>query len=267
MIVTGKGSAGSWQIRGVQLGTAMGFDVRPQLQDARGKDIYLVKKSNGCSLVGHKKLIWDVVDFWPQPEGNLWTPNRLIDNIHKEAKTLKATHLIAATRRMADDLGTPYWLYHHGREYAYPHVAPEHVKVIGYEGSVKFLGRWESIIQEECKARGWRFVINPASITECQIVLALRDQPYKGYPTDCWKSNIKLQNAQNAGVPFIGNTEMGYTETHSGAEIFADTPKELSDAFDLLTPQSQRLWRSAKMLSKKYTVRDAAADLKRMKIC
>jgi len=262
ILVTGKGSSGSWQIRGVQLGNAIGADVIPTAQNVRGRDVLVVKKDNGCVLTGAKSIIWDVVDCWPQPEGNLQSREQHISNIHKIAKRMRAEYLIAATKQMAKDLDTPYYLYHHGRHYQKPHVAPEHVHRVGYEGSEMFLGKWKYLMEQECLIRGWDFVINPTDLTTCDILVAFRDYPYKGYATDNWKSNVKLQNAQNAGVPIICNPEAGYLETATGAELFITDKKGLTSALDQLSGQSERLWRSAQMQNNRYYLADAAKDLR-----
>ena len=267
MIVTGKGGSGSWKIRGEQLGAALGATVVAKAEDVRGEDVLVIKKDNGCNIKGAKTIIWDVVDCWPQPDASAWSQQKLIDHIKDIAARMKVDKVIAATKQMALDLDTPYYLYHHGRTYAHLNPIREHVRTVGYEGSYKFLGRWGQVVEEECRLRGWKFVVNPVVITDCDILVALRDVPYRGYASDNWKSNIKLANAQNSGTPIICNSEKGYTETYSGAELWADMPDELRRAFNILDHQGERLWRAAKLREKTYTVEMAAADFKRIHAC
>jgi len=271
MIVTGKGSGGSWQIRGEQLGSAMGAKVIPKasVEECNEADlIYMVK--NPCDGIisrrGKAKLIWDIVDHWPQPEGNAWGRDQLVSHVMKTAEIIKADYLIASTEQMANDLGTPYWLRHHGRIYVNQNPVRERVRAVGYEGCPKYLGRWFSIIGRECEKRKWTFVVNPRCLTECDIVVALRDYPHKGYGTDAWKSNVKLQNAQNSGTPIICNREAGYLETKSGGEVFVDTVDEMEKALDYLTMQSARLNAAALMRRQTYCAIDAARDFSKWQL-
>lgn len=52
MIFTGRGSSGSWQIRGVQLGVAVGATVIPKATNVKGQQVVVVKKNDGCDLTG-----------------------------------------------------------------------------------------------------------------------------------------------------------------------------------------------------------------------
>lgn len=265
MLVTGKGTGGSWQIRGEQLGSTMGGIVMPRasIEQCNNADlIYMVK--NPCdgviSRTGNAKLIWDIVDHWPQPEGNGWKREQLVAHVMKTAERIRADYLIAATEQMAKDLGTPYWLRHHGRIYHNQNPIREKVAVVAYEGSAKYLGKWCNLLTKECIKRGWVFVINPRCLTECDIVVAMRDFPHKGYGPDAWKSNVKLQNAQNSGTPIICNREAGYLETQSGGEFWADTPQELEKALDYLAMQSARLAAASTLRKQTYYAIDAARD-------
>jgi hypothetical protein len=266
MLVTGKGSGGSWQIRGEQLGSAMGARVianAPPEEIEKADSIYLVKRPTQA-IIERKTgvpLVWDIVDAWPQPEGNSWKRWQVIAHIMQTASRIKPDYLLAATQKMAEDLGPDaYALRHHGRTYYSQNVIREKVSVVAYEGSAKYLGRWVEKITAECVRRGWVFVVNPKDLTEVDIILALRDFPYKGYATDCWKSNVKLQNAQNSGTPIICAREAGYQETASGGEEWADTPEELVRAFDKLTGQAERLVAASLLRRQAYHAIDAARD-------
>lgn len=80
LLVTGKGGAtGSWQIRGEQLGHAIGAEVVPfaslgSTSIGRGVLPIVVKRSPAQVLkqIGDRPWVYDVVDAWPQPAGNGW---------------------------------------------------------------------------------------------------------------------------------------------------------------------------------------------------
>ena len=271
MLVTGRGTGGSWKIRGEQLGSAMGATVKPMasVDEVNNADlIWLVKKP--CDSIeqrtGPAKLIWDCIDYWKQPQENAWTRDQVIKHILKEAKRLRVDYIVAATRAMADDLETPYFLRHHGRIYYNQNPIREHVKIVAYEGQAKFLGKWLNVIGRECERRKWVFMVNPPNLVDVDIVIAVRDYPHKGYATDHYKSNVKLQNAQNSGTPIICSRERGYIETSSGGEYFADTPIELEAAFDYLAPQAIRLAAAAVLRKQAYFALDAAAEVKKWQL-
>lgn len=66
-------------------------------------------------------------------------------------------------------------LPHHARPGLAPSELREKVGAVVYEGAEHYLGRWRGLVEQECKRRGWRFLINPDSITQGDIGLALRD--------------------------------------------------------------------------------------------
>lgn len=249
VLVTGSGKSGSWQIRGAQLGAAIGADVQPHASDVAGYDLAIVVKRPPLDLLGrlHRAgvpLVWDVVDAWPQPVGNEWDRVLCMEWMKKQVCAIRPSAIVAATRAMADDcaqFGIPVLaLPHHARPGQRLNAIREKVAVVGYEGSEQFMtGRWRAIMETECAERGWKFVTNPASLAELDIVVAMRDQA--GYAATTWKSNVKLANAQGSGTPFIGAAEAGYLETASGAERFVSTRQEVSRAFDELTPMAARL--------------------------
>ena len=80
--------------------------------------------------------------------------------------------------------------------------------------------------------------MEPKALADLDIVVAMRDQ--KGYAPRHWKSNVKLANAQGSGTPIICNREMGYLETASLEERWADTKEELFAALDALAPHDVR---------------------------
>ena len=112
------------------------------------------------------------------------------------------------------------------------------LRCIGYEGGAQYVRGWGQIMAEECERRGLMWRVNPDSLDECDIVVAVRDQV--GYAPRRWKSNVKLANAQGSGTPIICGREAGYLETAAGGVLFADTREEMSAAIDWLTPDTTR---------------------------
>lgn len=246
VLITGKGTSGSWRIRGEQLGGVLGAAVVPNAVEVAPYDLaVLVKRPTSVLLQRlHRAdvpVIWDVVDAWPQPAGNVWDLARCMEWLADQVKAIRPAGIVAATRAMAQDcegFGVPVLaLPHHARPGLRQNpIRP--LKVLGYEGGQQYLGRWLPIIQRQCAARGLQFVINPAEVADVDILLALRD--CDGYAPRAWKSNVKLANAQGSGTPVICNREAGYLETASGAEQWADDEAELATALDALTPTDAR---------------------------
>lgn len=245
VLVTGRGTSGSWQIRGVQLGAAIGADVVSNAPSAAGYDIAVLVKRQRGDLVRRMQgvpLIWDVVDSWPQPEGNRWDRERCMQWLREQVASIKPAGIVAATRQMADDcqeFGVPVLaLPHHARPGLKRNPIREQVQVVAYEGGLQYLGRWMGVVEAECIRRGWRFVTNHGALANADIVVALRD--CDGYAARALKSNVKLANAQGSGTPVVCCREAGYLETATGAECWADTDAELRDSLDALSSHEAR---------------------------
>jgi hypothetical protein len=246
VLITGKGTSGSWRIRGEQLGGVLGAAVVPNAVVMAPYDLLVLVKRSTPVLQQrmHRAglpILWDVVDAWPQPAGNFWDRARCMEWLTAQVKTIRPAGIVAATRAMAQDcegFGVPVLaLPHHARPGLRQNpIRP--LKVLGYEGGEQYLGRWLPIIQRQCAARGLQFVINPAEVAEVDILLALRD--CDGYAPRNWKSGVKLANAQGSGTPVICNREAGYLEAARGAEQWADDEDELAAALDALTPTEAR---------------------------
>jgi hypothetical protein len=147
---------------------------------------------------------------------------------------------------------------HHCRPNSATNPIRETVQIVGYEGSPSYISGWP--MAEICQARGWGFVINPPSLADIDIVVAFRTG--SGYVQRHWKSNVKLANAHGSGTPFIGQRERGYVETQTGLEQWAECLEDLDDCFDRLSGQYHRQTVSKAFLAKRYSVDDAAHDLK-----
>jgi hypothetical protein len=114
------------------------------------------------------------------------------------------------------------------------------IETVGYEGGERYLDGWRKGIEKDCARRGVRFVVNPASLAELDVVLAVRGDAWCGYAQTHWKSNVKLANAHASGTPFIGTPECGYRETAVGGEVWIEHPRDIGKALDALAPQAVR---------------------------
>jgi hypothetical protein len=242
ILFTGRGTSGSWQIRGEQLGSRIGT-VKPKatLDDIKAADLVVVVKRVNDELLDSlrksgKPWIFDAVDFYPQPASSSWSKSQAVAWVRGQLNKYQPDAVIWPNMAMMSDCGGQFRecvLYHHYKPaIAINPIRPE-VKTVGYEGSLRYIGGYMKTILKECELRGWDFTTNPAHLAELDIVLAVRDKP--GYASHNWKSNVKLANAHGTGTPFIGPMESGYLETASGAEEWIKDHGELSGAFDRLS--------------------------------
>lgn len=242
LLVTGRGGAtGSWQKRGEELGRAIGATVEPNANSVKGYDLAVVVKRPRADLLKRLRtrgvpVVWDVVDAWPQPEGNLWNREQCMAWLRTKVETVRPIAIVAATKAMAKDCEefgvSVFHLPHHARPGINRNPVRDRVAVLGYDGWEQYLGRWKTVLERECEQRRWRFVVNPRHLADLDVVVALREQA--GYAVRFWKSNVKLANAQGSGTPCILNREQGYLETSCGAECWADTDDELRNGLDML---------------------------------
>lgn len=255
VLITGRGTSGSWLIRGEQLGRAMGATVIPDAKDIAAFDVVVLVKRPTPQLLDriHKAgvpLVWDVVDAWPQPIGNDWAREVCMNWLRRELREIKPDAIVAATRAMAEDIklctgAAVLTLPHHSRPDRPRNPIVRTVRTVAYEGGAHYINEWAPVLRRECAARGWDFVINPPSLGLADIVVALRD--HKGYAPGAWKSNVKLANAQGAGIPIICNGESGYLETACGAEVWCESHQALPGALDYLAPYEARLMLSEQL--------------------
>jgi hypothetical protein len=267
VLITGNGKSGSYQIRAAQLGKAIGADVVPNALDVGAYDIVVLVKKARLDIADRArragvKVVVDIVDAWPQPEGNKWDRAACLAWLKGYVNSLKPDGIVAATHAMALDceqfcIPTLY-LPHHYRPGIERNPIREEVKVVGYEGAEHYLVRWRAVLEKECARRGWSFVVNPASLAQLDIVVALRDED--GYAPRHWKSGVKMSNAMGSGTPFIGCREAGYMEMAVGnTSKWADNETELKVAFDALTPQAERRRASEWMLAVAPSIEKVAA--------
>lgn len=247
LLFTGNGTSGSWKIRGEQLGTALGATVIPRVTEVKDfAAAVVVKRCPPETLralqVAGIPIVWDVVDSWPQPQGNTWTRDECLVWLNNAMKTIRPFAVVAATKHMQQDLnsfGIPcLFLPHHARPNQPINPVRERVETVGYEGG-NYLGSWEPFLKKECLRRKWRFVINPTALADLDIVVAVRG--VNGYAPSNWKSGVKLSNAQGSGTPFIGNPENGYTAQAVGScEKWAESQKQMVRAMTSLEYRVER---------------------------
>lgn len=240
ILVTSRANphSGSWKIRGEQLGNAIGADVvlgaTIKMQQQYDRVIHVKR----CGLVNPGNSILDIVDAWPQPTGNRWSFGHLKQWGEVYVKPFRAC--VAATEWMQKDLSTAFWLRHHHLPDIEENPIRGKVKAVGYEGSAKYLSGWEREILDQCNRRGWAFLVNPTRLSDCDIILGVRGDEWRGYSTDNWKSCVKLSNAIGSLTPFIGLPEKGYLETGAPFEQVT-APNDLSRAFDAMSDLGYRV--------------------------
>lgn len=269
ILFTGRGTSGSWQVRGVQLGSAIG-QVKPRasVADLRAADLVVVVKRPARGQIEAlqrcgRPWVWDVVDFYPQPECAQWSAPRSIHWVKEQIHMADPTAVVWPNARMAQDCGDgrpERVLYHHYRPGLRPRT-PVESPVVGYEGSPRYLGRWGAALATACARRGWTFRTTgtPQSF---DIAVAFRDRPANGYAQRHWKSNVKLANCHATGTAFLGAPEAGYRETAAGGEVWCRHIGELDACLNALSPITVRQALSARFQQRAYSLQSAARDLR-----
>lgn len=242
MIGSGKGS---WEVRGLELGKAIGARVTraPSDDDMRWADVVVMVKRALFSWaeLAHrfrKPVVWDALDFWKQPEQNGLSESEARALLQDMIARHRPALVIGATEAMAQAAGGVY-LPHHSRPGLTPAPAREVVTCVGYEGTRKYLGRWAKAVQAECERRGWTFVINPPDLRDCDILVAFRDGQWDGWMCREWKSGVKVVNAGVVGRPIITDDSAARREIiPHGCSI--RTHDDLPHAFNEWYPLAKR---------------------------
>lgn len=269
-LFTGRGTSGSWAIRGAQLGQAMGARVVPMasLEDCRWADVIVVVKRVHPELLQRirqsgRPWLYDIVDAYPQPLCGIWGESESRAWLKEHLAALKPDFIIWPNDRMkADASGGGAVIYHHHRPQIRRNPVRSEIKRIGYEGAPSYIEGWMPAIKRQCERIGAEFVLNPQHLADVDVVLALRDKNHAGYPQRMWKSNVKLANAHGSGTPFIGLPEPGYQETATGCEYWATNCDELGTALDWLESQSAREQVSERFLAAAISIDKVAEQYK-----
>ncbi|MGE0362799.1 MAG: glycosyltransferase [Vicinamibacterales bacterium] len=227
--------AGSWDVRGRQLGGAVGarVTIAPTAADLAWADVVvLVKRAIATFGAAVRRCgrpaVWDVLDVWQQPTQNAMREAEAVALVRRVAWPGLA--LIGATKAMAGAIGGTY-LPHHAWPGLTPAPAREHVRVVAYQGAPHYLGRWAGWLATACGARGWQFVINPKDLREADILVAFRDGPWDGWICREWKSGVKVVNALAAGRPILGQPSAAMREIGAAGTVL-ETPEALNDALE-----------------------------------
>lgn len=221
ILVVGGDTKGAWQMRGVQLGGALGARVTatPRESDWTWADVVvLVKRAAIVWQAAARRVrvpvVWDVLDFWAQPDDNIQPSAVLLQQVRQIQEAAGVSALIGATLAMADDLGGVY-LPHHCRLGLQPEAPRrEQASVVGYDGKRKYLGRWLPALEQACGALGLQFVVNPPDLRAVDALVSFRDGRWDGDVCRRWKSGVKYVNAIAAGRPMLtqecaASVEMG----------------------------------------------------------
>lgn len=242
VLIIGSGQ-GSWAMRGVQLGAALGARVTstPVSADYAWADLIVLVKRAIYAHRDHavrtgKPVIWDALDFWQQPSQNSLSQVPAVAAARHAAG--EGVRLIGATQAMAAALGGTY-LPHHCWHGLTPTPARREVRTVAYQGGAVYLGRWAAWLSEACMSRGWRFVVNPPDLSTADIIVSFRDGEWDGWICREWKSGVKVVNAIAAGRPLIGQDCAARRESiHFGSVV--ESVDQLGVALDYWADYHER---------------------------
>lgn len=234
VLFTSKSSAGAWQIRGEQIAamrtnwTALN---RPADADIAACDLLCVVKKPDARVIEQarkigKPIVYDIVDSWAQPEdGITYTNSAMARELFGRAwRSLAADGYIFPTRRMQLDLDVlvshGITIYHHYWPQLQHNPLRDRVETVGYEGA-DYLGQWLPMIERACESRGLRFVANPPTYVDLDVVILVRGGEHGNFLARSYKSNVKLANAYGSGTPAIVHVEeMSAHDTDTGDVLF-----------------------------------------------
>jgi hypothetical protein len=236
VLMVGTG-AGSWTIRGEQLGLAIGARVTtsPTAADWRWASVaVLVKRAAfvhaAAAQAAGVPIVWDALDYWRQPADNHLSIEAAVSVLRQHLVTLRPALVIGATQAQADAAGGVH-LPHHSRPGLAAMPVRQECHLVAYEGNEAYLGAWADRLKTACLRRGWRFAINPPALSLADIVVAFRDDRWDGYQCRAWKSGVKIVNAITAGRPIITQPSAAAREIGAPGSL-VDSPEELEAALD-----------------------------------
>lgn len=269
ILFTGRGGSGSWQIRGVQVGAALGSRViaNATAEELGWADVIVaVKKIPGDLLAriraSGKPWVYDVIDAYPQPEAGAWSEEQAKRWVQTLMAGLEPDAVIWPTSAMQDC--APYMrgtvINHHYRPGIERNPIRPELKTIGYEGAPQYLGEWLPAFEKAAAKIGARFVINPERLGDVDVVVAVRGKQHNGWAQRMYKSNVKVANAQGSGTPMIAMPSRSYFETADDLVEWVMSPRDIDRALDALRPQMFREFAGKAAYKKRYSVEDAAND-------
>jgi hypothetical protein len=234
---------GAWQMRGRQIGDALGarWTAKPRFDEWKKGDVVVLVKRAALAWTTQAqaarrrgvRIVWDVLDYWRQPADNGRTAGDLVADIRTVAAFIQVDRLIGATQAMATAIGGVY-LPHHARI----SLAPAPLRrdghlVVAYEGQARYLEAWGPALEQVCADRGLRFVINPPDLRDADLVVALRGGAWDGAICRQWKSGIKYINALVAGRPVLTQPSAAFDEIRPVGQTI-DRLEQLPAAVDRL---------------------------------
>lgn len=249
VLFTASHGGGAWNIRGEDIAsTRRNWKAKREISTAEISeyDIVVVVKHGDQKLFdavrsAGKKVVFDVIDGWLQPEEGLANTNlaMALELFRKKWQSLAADAFVFPTAQMEADLRclTPLatHIYHHFWPKFKPVVVRKKVKRIGYQGDDRFLGSWREIMMEICSKRGIEFCVNPRFVRSMDIMFAARGGEHDSFLANRYKSNVKLANCFAMGLPCLaGQKEAAYHETDNGYVSFFSDSKELAEKVDYL---------------------------------
>jgi hypothetical protein len=113
------------------------------------------------------------------------------------------------------------------------------LKVVAYEGTPKYLGRWRKALDTTCARLGLTFVVNPPSLADVDLLVAFRDGKWDGEVCRQWKSGVKYVNALTAARPILTQSHAAFAEIQPQGRLL-DDPSELEAALEAYRPRSAR---------------------------
>lgn len=245
VLIVGADTYGSWQMRGLQLGKAIGARVTlgPSADDWAWADLVVLVKRAAMQFQAHAArfrgpVVWDALDFWTQPEQNGEPIEQRIEQARHVVRTAGVSVTVGATRAMADDLGGVY-LSHHCRLGLLPTPPRKQAQVVGYDGQKKYLGLWAKALESSCAELGLRFVVNPPKLSDVDALVSFRDGKWDGEVCRQWKSGVKQVNAICAGRPILSQPSAAQSELVPIGVTIEDV-SYLTDALEQITSLNMR---------------------------
>lgn len=265
ILIVGSGK-GSWTMRGIQIGQALGARVTSEPTDrdwSWAERVILVKRA-GFTFAARAQasgvpIVWDALDFWRQPVDNPQTESSALRLLRQALLTIKPMLVIGATESMAKAAGG-VCIPHHGRMGLSPMPPRERFRVIGYDGNSVYLGRWEAALRTICAQRDWSFVVNPPDLSAVDLLVAFRDGQWDGWMCQQWKSGVKLVNAIMAGRPIVTQDTAAWREIRPSG-LWVPNADHLIEALELwISPAArQAVYEECQQRASAFTL-DAIAD-------
>jgi glycosyltransferase involved in cell wall biosynthesis len=272
LLIVGSGR-GSWEVRGQQLGAALGARVlrTPSAEDLRWADAVVLVKRAGLVWAAKvhaagRPIVWDALDCWNQPVQHRLGEADAIRWLQALRDQIRPALAIGATECMAAALGG-VCLPHHAWTGLRPAPARDVVQTVAYQGNPAYLGQWIPRLQRACARRGWAFVLNPSQLTDADLLVSLRDGVWDGWMPRHWKSGVKIVNAIAAGRPvLVQDGCAAFDELDADGAVLADDGRDLEAVLDFWAdpvPRQQVVER-ARVLAPAYDVQAVSARYRQL---